>query len=91
MSVHDELDGATTPARVVYLSAAAAVEDPGICEGREKILLEPLCAPAVNPLCFHITHGVVQWRGKLVDCLFIAYCILHAPVLTWEWVMQAAA
>lgn len=57
-----------TPARVVYLSAAAAaVEDSGICVcGGREVHLELLCAPAVNPLCFHFTHTIqCKWESWL--------------------------
>lgn len=47
------------------------MEDSGICVGREEVHLELLCAPAVNPLCFHFTHNAVQWRGKLAGCLAV--------------------
>lgn len=32
-----------------------------------EIHLQLLCAPAVNPLCFHSTYNAVQQRAKLAD------------------------
>lgn len=66
------------PARVVYLSAAAAVEDSGICVGRGGGLFGASLCSGSEPAVFILhTHIAVQLRGRLPVCLFTVHGLMH--------------
>ena len=73
---------------LLLLPATAAVEDCGICVGREEgPVRELLCAPAVNPLVFSASQATQcsgeESRAGWAACLFFAVRLVgcSAPVL----------
>lgn len=75
------------PARVVYLSAAAAVEDSGICVARAVWSFYVL---QQWTRCVYTSHTQCSAAERKASWLFTLYACLrcmHASVFMWDWVM----